>query len=216
MYIAVLSIDYISSSTWTMEQRELVTNILTKELQTIQDCKFEFYRGDSLQLVLENPENSLAIALQLKTCVNKLIIEGQSNNDIQSDIRISIGIGIETLTKELIAQSDGTAYQFSGRRLDTMKAEQRVLCITSKNERFNAEFEVSTLFFEEIIKRWSIASAEAIYYTLKGYKEIPLSKLLNIGQPAVNKRKKVAGWHTIEAFIDRFEKAVQQEFLACN
>lgn len=79
-----------------------------------------------------------------------------------------------------------------------------MLCITLKIESFNAEFNVGTLFFEEIIKRWSIASAEAIYYTLKVYKEIPLAKLPNIGQPAINKRKKVVAWQTIEVFINRF------------
>ena len=93
-----------------------------------------------------------------------------------------------------------------------MKAEQRLLCITTAKAEFNAEFEVSTQFFEEITRRWSTASAEAVYFSLKGYKEVPLSKLLNIGQPAVNKRKKVAAWHCIEIFINRFEEAVKYQF----
>jgi len=211
-HIAVLSADCIESTLWTVKERELVMETLTNELKEIPDSKYEFYRGDSFQLVLKDPSESLKVALGLKTSINKLLFENNDLGNIQADIRISIGIGEESIQRPLIAQSDGSAYQFSGKRLDTMKKDQRILCVSSANEDFNAEFNTSLLLFEEITKRWSIASAEAIYFSLKGYKETSLAKLLDIGQPSVNKRKKVAAWNSIDVLIKRFGQAVLKQF----
>lgn len=42
-------------------------------------------------------KKALLVALKLKTGVNKLYyVEGENSNQIQTDIRISIGIGKET------------------------------------------------------------------------------------------------------------------------
>lgn len=210
MLIAVLSADCIESTSWSVKERDLVMETLTRELKKIPDSKHEFYRGDSFQLVIKDAAKSLRIAMVLKTAVNKLLFKNENSSGIQTDIRISIGIGEESIQRPLIAQSDGSAYQFSGRRLDTMKGDQRILCVSSSNEDFNAEFNASLLLFEEIAKRWSVASAEAIYYSLNGYKETPLAKLLGIGQSSVNKRKKAAAWNSIEVFIKRFEQAVSR------
>ena len=212
MSIAVLSADCIESTSWSVKERDLVLETLTKELKAIPNSKYEFYRGDSFQLVLQDASKSLRVAMVLKTAINKLLFINDDSSNIQADIRISIGIGEESIQRPLIAQSDGSAYQFSGRRLDSMKNDQRILCVSSSNEYFNAEFNASLLLFEEIAKRWSVASAEAIYYSLNGYKEIPLAKLLGIGQSSVNKRKKTAAWHSIEVFIKRFEQAVEKQF----
>ena len=210
MFIAVLSADCIDSTTWSIKERDLVMETLTRELKSIPDSKHEFYRGDSFQLVVQDASKSLHIAMILKTAVNKLLFVDDDSSSIQADVRISIGIGEESIPRPLIAQSDGSAYQFSGRRLDTMKGDQRTLCVSSASEDFDAEFNASLLLFEEIAKRWSVASAEAIYYSLNGYKETPLAKLLGIGQSSVNKRKKAAAWNSIEVLIKRFEQAVSK------
>jgi len=212
MAIAVLTADCIDSTNWSVSERDLVMDTLGFELKEIPDSKYEFYRGDSFQLVLQDAPKALKVALMLKTAVNKLTLKNNRSTNILADIRISIGIGDENIQRPLIAQSDGSAYKFSGRRLDTMKNDQRVLCISSNNENFDAEFNTSFLLFEDIIKRWSIASAEAIYYSLKGYKETPLAKLLGIGQSSVNKRKKAAAWNSTEVLIERFEQAVSKQF----
>lgn len=212
MLVAVLSADCIESSSWSVKERDLVMETLAAELEKIPDSKHEFYRGDSFQLVVKDAAKSLHIAMVLKTAINKLLFVNDDSNGIQADIRISIGIGEESIQRTLIAQSDGSAYQFSGRRLDTMKSDQRILCVSSSTEDFDAEFNASLLLFEEIAKRWSVASAEAIYYSLNGYKEIPLAKLLGIGQSSVNKRKKAASWNSIEVLIKRFEQAVVKQF----
>lgn len=210
MFIAVLSADCIDSTLWNDKERDLVMDTLTNELKEIPNSKYEFYRGDSFQLVLDDASKAMQIALELKTSINKLLFVDDDASSIQADIRISIGIGEESTQRPLVAQSNGSAYQFSGRRLDTMKGDQRILCVSSANEDFDAEFNTSLLLFEEIAKRWSVASAEAIYYSLKGYKETPLAKLLGIGQPSVNKRKKAAAWHSVEVLIKRFEQAVEK------
>jgi len=212
MYIAVLTSDCINSTAWTVNERELVMSTLTTELKEIPDSKYEFYRGDSFQLVLQDASQALLVALLLKTSINKLLFKKDNFSSIQADIRISIGLGHESFESSLIGQSDGSAYKFSGRRLDTMKKEQRILCVSSDQEHFDAEFNTSLLLFEEIYKRWSIASAQAVYFSLKGYKETPLAKLLGISQPSVNKRKKVASWNSIEVLIKRFEQAVNKQF----
>ena len=208
MSIAVISADSVSSATWSEKERKKVVSVLTKYLKKIPDSQYEFFRGDSFQVVLKDPKIALNTALLLKTAVNSIEFSKSTDKEkhIQADIRLSIGIGHEHIKAKSLAHSDGTAYQLSGRRLDEMKKESRTLCISSENEEVTKEFEVSLLFLEEVFKRWSIASAEAVHYLLQGFTEVQLAKKVGVSQAAVNHRKKAASWHAIEALLKRYEQ----------
>ena len=105
-----------------------------------------------------------------------------------------------------ILASDGPAFQFSGRTLDTMKKSGRELTLTTASNKTNSQWDVMLSLMEEVMNGWSIASAETVSLLLWDDNERHLSKILGISQPAVNLRKKHAGWDAIKKTIEYYEK----------
>lgn len=218
--IAVLTADLIDSSKYEGALLKLVISSLKEEFTNIQKSQdttgFKIYRGDSFQGVIYHPAEALKIALRLKTVVNRIVSEnekvGGKGRNVSADLRMAIGIGSFDFESENIAESNGQAFQFSGRSLDEMKYESRKLRLKTPEDSVNAEFNVSFYFLDLITDRWSTASAEVIYYLLQEMKETEIASVLNISQSAVNQRKKAAGWDAIEMLLERYEQVISEKF----
>lgn len=219
--VAVLTADLVDSSTYEDDILEKVLNALKEEFDNIsreqgtQEVRFKIYRGDSFQGVIKNPEEALHISLQIKAAINKIHLKQTGKNRAYSkvaDFKIAIGIGTQDLEREAISESNGQAFQFSGRTLDEMKTENRKTRIKTENENINQEFDASFLLLDTITDRWSIASAEVVYYLLKGMKEREIAKKIMISQSAVNQRKKAAGWEAISGLLNRYRKVIKSNF----
>jgi len=219
--IAILSGDLINSTSYDAITLKSVLLVLKKEFKVIEkqfpneNMSFSIYRGDSFQGVIENTELALAIALQIKTAVTSYTdVKDLPKNAIPSaDIRISIGIGEAIYQKNALAESNGEAFQFSGRTLDVMKSEGMKMAITTANREINAEFKVHLKFLDAITDRWSIASSEVVYYLIKFYKEQDIARELNRSQAAINHRKKAAGWDPIKLLLQRYKDVAKNHFV---
>ncbi|MDN3594099.1 SatD family protein [Zunongwangia endophytica] len=214
--IAVITADLIDSSSYPPEFLELVLETLQKEFDNFAEnfseekSNFKIYRGDSFQGIITNPENALLFSLFLKTALNKL--ESKDSSAIKADLRIAIGIGGYDLKRDEISESNGEAFQLSGRTLDDMKSNGRKLMLKTPNIDLNREFYTSLALFDFIADRWSTASAEVIYYLLQGYKEKEIAKIVGISQSAINQRKKIAAWDPISALLKRYEEKISATF----
>jgi hypothetical protein len=131
----------------------------------------------------------------------------------KADIRISIGIGEASYQKNALTESNGEAFQLSGRTLDTMKSEGAKIALTTTVNEINAEFKVHLKFLDAVTNRWSIASAEVVYYLIKGYKEQEIAHTLNRSQAAINQRKKAAGWDAIKLLLERYVSIAKTQFV---
>lgn len=217
--IAVITADLLNSTKYSGELLNEVLDILKEEIEGIEtkykNSKFELYRGDSLQGVIE-PVSSFRSALRIKTAVNKLRSQEAIDSNsyrIEADLRISIGIGAIEFERDSIMESNGEAFQFSGRTLDEMKKTGRKMILKTGIEEVNNEFDNVFLLFDTITDKWSSASAEVIYYLLKEMKETEIAETLGISQSAVNQRKKAAGWDAILGLIERYEQVMKQHFI---
>jgi len=217
--IAVITADLLNSTRYSGELLTDVLDILNAEIKGIEtkykNSKFELYRGDSLQGVIE-PVFSFRSALRIKTAVNKLRSQKAIDSNsyrIEADLRISIGIGTIEFKRESIMESNGEAFQFSGRTLDEMKKTGRKMTLKTGIEEVNNEFDNAFLLFDIITDKWSSASAEVIYYLLKEMKETEIAETLGISQSAVNQRKKAAGWDAILSLMERYEQVMKQYFI---
>lgn len=219
--IAVITADIIDSSRLKKDLLERTLDVLKEEFGFIQrtygeeNIDFKIYRGDSFQGVIKVPEDSLHLVLQLKTAVNRL----QQNQRVARahprlvDFKVAIGIGSQELEREAIAESNGQAFQFSGRTLDEMKNENRRTGLKTSNEDVNDEFKSSLLLLDTITDKWSTASAEVVYYSLKDLKEKEIAAILEISQSAVNQRKKAAGWEAVALLLERYREVVNKKIL---
>lgn len=215
--IAVLTADLIDSSLYEENVLLEVLNTLKKEFQKITeeyevgDVRLQIYRGDSFQGIIKRPENALQIALQIKTAINRIHLKETKKNKAYSkiaDFKIAIGIGVQDVEREAIAESNGPAFQFSGRTLDEMKTEHRKTKLKTDFKEINGEFNTSLYLLDTITDKWSTASAEVVYYLLKGLKEREVAAAIHISQSAVNQRKKAAGWDAISVLLDRYREVI--------
>jgi len=219
--VAVLTADLVKSSLYDEEVLEKVLNALKAEFVQIKDSygednvRLKIYRGDSFQGVIKKPEEALIIALQIKAAVNRIHLKKTKKNKAYSkiaDFKIAIGIGNQNIEREAISESNGQAFQFSGRTLDEMKTGNRKTRLKTELEEVNAEFNTSFFLMDTITDKWSTASAEVVYYLLKGLKEREIAKEIDISQSAVNQRKKAAGWDAISELLTRYRNVITKRY----
>lgn len=221
MLMSVLTGDIIGSS--KLKAGELA-EVLTKLQQTYQAFEprvhgavslFETYRGDSFQAVVQKPVEALKMILHLKTVIKKLDFGHAKNSKaIKSplDFRIALGIGCVDNLPQSMSKVGGEAFVFSGRTLDKMKGKRQKTALQCAQESINQEFEVHFKFLDMLTDKWSIASAEVVYFLLQDWKETDIATELNISQAAVNSRKKASGWEVIALLLHRYETLMNQSF----
>lgn len=216
--VAVLTADLIDSSQYEEDVLEMVLNSLKKEFEQIakdyseDKVRFKIYRGDSFQGVLKEPEEALHIAIQIKAAVNRIHLKETTKYKAYSkiaDFKMAIGIGTQDLEREAIAESNGQAFQFSGRTLDEMKTENRKTRLKTTDNNVDDEMNTSLLLLDTITDKWSTASAEVVYYLLRGLKEREVAEILSISQSAVNQRKKAAGWDAVSGLLNRYRAVIK-------
>ena len=182
---SILTGDIIKSR--SIKNPELWLSILKEALTRCSEdsSQWEIYRGDSFQLELESPADSLKAAIYIKTCIKT--IKGL-------DVRIAIGIGEKTFKGESVVESNGEAFLFSGETLESLKKEKVNLKIKTTNDQLNQELNLYFKLASTIMDNWTTNSAEIV----KLYMEQPqalqeeLGKHIGINQNAVSSRQKRA------------------------
>ncbi len=213
---AVITADIIDYSKLSPKDEDRVINTVYKTFEkstdirtNVGDSSFVITRGDSIQMELGKPQEALKTALLLKAAINKVVLN--EGNKPVIDVRIAIGIGEISGKRKNVNESTGDAYTFSGRTLDSMKKYKRTLAIKTDNDGLNAELETEFKLLEVILSGWTVHSAEVIYWTLLGLNEKEISEKLKKTQPAINQRKKTAGWYGIEPLLKRFEELLERK-----
>ena len=208
---AVITGDLIDSTNYKPQELDGILNVVNAEFEcfrTTHQTDFKIFRGDSFQGVVLDPVVALDLAITIKTAVSKIATQDKSSSGLV-DFRIAIGIGNINLKRDSILESNGEAFQFSGKTLDTMKGDYPRLLLKTADEDLNDEFNVHFSLLDSVTSKWSVASAEVIYYLHKGKKETEVAKILGINQSAVNHRKKAANWDAISMLLKRYKTAIE-------
>ena len=195
-----------SSQIRPQNRRELLNclNTMGDELQCISPFKMELFRGDSFQLLIEDPCAAMRIAILLRA---GLIHHTPNKEDGMWDARISLGIGNVEFLSEDIVTSDGEAFQYSGRQLDVM-GKQRLAVKTPWKEA-NDELELSTSFIDDIINGWSSKQAGMIYLTLR--QDLPKKEVAKIIGTSVQNVRNVlssAKEPLVKKYLDRYHQII--------
>ncbi|WP_299060748.1 SatD family protein [uncultured Polaribacter sp.] len=200
---SILTADIINSRktqdvSWLMNNLKKILNIYGESPKT-----WEIYRGDSFQLEINNCENALFTALQIKSAL-------KSTENI--DIRIGIGIGIKEFSTSKITESNGEAFINSGFAFDNYLKKQNLAIKTpwqEIDEELNIAFDLALL----TINSWTKNSAEIFKLSLnnKDAKQNEIAKILGITQSSVSERQKRAGFEPIMKLEKRFRKLIEQK-----
>ncbi|HUH45665.1 MAG TPA: SatD family protein [Arenibacter sp.] len=141
---------------------------------------WEIYRGDEFQ-IRTTPENALWMAVQIKALIK---------HSKPLDVRMGIGIGVETFTGSRVGQSNGEAHQRSGRVFETLKEQKLNLAIVTgdkyKDRTLNLILELALDFMDN----WSPVSAEMVSHAMEYPKDSQqqMADRLGIRQSAVSQR----------------------------
>ena len=145
---------------------------------------WEIYRGDEFQLKVTE-SNALFTAIRIKAMLKS--IKGL-------DVRMAIGIGLETYMGKGVTESNGPAYQRSGRKFESLKESKVNLSIATGSEEKDRTLNLMLQLALDFMDDWSAVSAEIVALVLDcpedSQKEI--AKKLGIKQSAVSQRLKRA------------------------
>lgn len=160
----------------------------------------EIYRGDEFQLKLP-PKKALKSAIQIKAII-------KSVKDL--DVRLGIGLGDETFSGAGVSESNGTAYQRSGRIFESLKERKVNLAVSSGNAGYDRTFNLMLKLALDFMDDWSPVSAEIISLALQQPKtsQKEIAKQLNIQQSAVSQRQKRARWELLQELLDYYSHSL--------
>ena len=199
----IITGDIVKSSAIQPEKRNVLLDAiytLEEELKTLSTLRVELFRGDSFQIVVDNPAEALKIAVLFRAG-----LKSRTQKDIRKpwDARISLGVGGISYEADKVVVSDGEAFRLSGRELDEIG--KRRLTVKTKWEDINAELKISTAFADDIISGWSYAQAQAVYLTLLHQNtQKDVAARLNKTAQNISKLLGAAKENLIRNYLDRY------------
>lgn len=162
---------------------------LKEELQRWGDSPgtWEIFRGDSFQLLLDKPEDTLKAALLIKA-VMKSTEPVSNRHHSPVDVRIAIGIGAHSYSNEKVVENNGEAFVFSGELIDEIKKDKRTLAIRTPWEEQNKDLNLIFQLLSIPADNWTVSSAQMMKILLETpqIKQKEIGNQLGIQQNTVN------------------------------
>lgn len=204
---AVITGDIVRSESIGLDKRDLLLNMLRhihNELQSLSAMKMEIYRGDSFQIIVSNPAQSLRIASMIRTYLIGNTPKGEKGT---WDARISIGIGSIDYNGESIVVSDGEAFKLSGRGLDSIE-KNRLAVATCWNE-VNEEVNASIGFVDNLISSLSANQAQLLYLAIaEQLPQVEIEAKTGKSQQNISKTLNAAKEALLSRYLNRFETLI--------
>lgn len=165
-------------------------------------------RGDSIECFVPECEKALRIAILIKLYVKMHVAQTDGEESLQRyGIRFSIGVGeieYESKKEDII---NGPAIYISGRNLDsiTLMDDLTSFEIAGAPDSLNAIMDSYVAMAGSIVDSYSAKQSAVIYYKLRGFKEMEISRILGVTQSSVNIRSTNAKWGLLSLAIEDFE-----------
>lgn len=203
---AVITADIVNSTAMGSKGLVALSSTLENIIQDNQAKMLSFYRGDSFQSYISDPNEVFRLALLLRTGTR---LFGQKNSGIVTDLKISIGIGrIETPVTPQNAH--GETFVLSGRGLDQLERSDRKLLIQSKDPGLNIALESISLFTDYLFDALTYKQAEVLQHLLMGRNQLETAALLNKSQSTINKHIQSLGWKEMEELFRLYHEIIRQ------
>ncbi len=163
---------------------------------------WEIYRGDEFQLRVPL-EQALEVAIHIKALMKS--IKGL-------DVRMGIGIGEVTFVGRGVSESNGPAYQRSGRTFESLKEEKLNLTIATGDAVYDRTVNLILKLALGFMDDWSTVSAEIVALALEDRtaSQQETAKKLGIQQSAVSQRQKRARLDLVFELLSYYAETVKK------
>lgn len=197
---AVITADIVNS---TRIRKPLEKKISDKLNLLLTSYVYEFYRGDSFQVFLQDPGEALRITLLCRTATIGLAEEKMPT----PDIRASIGIGEAASVIKKLNTAKGEAFLLSGRNFDAMKPESRLQIHTS-NLLANEGLYIVSMYIDAIFKNLTDKQAQVIFELLQGKTQQAVAKKFKRTKSTINQHVAAGRWNEIEKLLIQYERII--------
>jgi DNA-binding XRE family transcriptional regulator len=199
--VSIITGDIIRSRKFT--NPEIWLNPLKEALTEIGiDKKYwEIFRGDSFQIEIRNNQQAFYIVTYIKACIKTVK---------ELDVRMAIGVGNKNFEGNVVTESNGEAFQFSGETLESLKKEKTNLKIKTPsiylNEELNLYFRLALISMDN----WTVNSSEAMKMVLENHEALQsdIAKSIGVSQDAISKRLKRANYREIIDLEKMYRKKI--------
>jgi len=199
--IAILTGDIINSEHYKVSDWMSILKEYFSQLGSTPQV-WEIYRGDEFQIkvaAVDALEVAIAIKAKIKT------IKGL-------DVRMGIGLGEEDFVGASVSESNGTAYQFSGRIFEKLKDQKLNLALASSSAKFDTTLNLILKLALDFMDDWSPVSAEIIAISL-AHPDMPQQEIadqLGIQQSAVSQRQKRARLDLVQQVLTYYKATINK------
>ena len=201
---AVVTGDIVNSTKLTTVNEKRIL----KQLKIILlPYKNEFYRGDSFQAYIKDAGQALRIALLCRTAAMAIPAD---ENDIRSDIRISIGIGTARTPASTLAAAKGDAFVLSGRAFDEITKTGKRLAIVTNDSIANTAFEVIADYINSVFSNITDKQATVIFELLSGRTQKKVADKLDKSRSTISQHVTSSRFYEIERLLQQYENIVKQ------
>jgi len=210
---AVLTGDVVGSTRLKGEDRLALLDVMREVSRGIQKqypndvpLPVDIFRGDSWQVLVQNPEHALRIGLYYRARIRA----GVKSHRV--DTRFSIGLGgIDLLPEDHVSSGDGEAFWLSGHGLERMPRNRRmVVLLPASFADCLSDASDSILFLiDTLATRWTRKQAEAMSGAMAGLTQERIAQNWvekPVTQQAVAQHLERAGWNAIEHGLHFFER----------
>lgn len=206
--VSVITGDFVSSTKvddmWRKEMLSIVEDSVGVMRKYYGRMQLEFFRGDSFQILVEEPERALCVSVLIRAALCSRTFKP---SPFIWDARLAIGIGgVANMARDL-ATSNGDAFVFSGRTLDAMKGQRLALktCWTEVDK----EFYVPTMFADDIISNWTKKQANLVFdYLLYNVTQRQIAIEKDMTTQNVSRILKAAKIDLIIKYLQRFKEVI--------
>ena len=222
MKAAVISGDIIAYTALS-EQNKIIVEQKLQELFALLKQKYPIFcrivKGDTIECVIEKPEDAFEIALLIKCFIKSVPINEKGNKRFKYfknyGIRIAIAIGALNRYDKQKGIIDGEAIYLSGRKINDESTHHKkriviknTLFFVSKDELLNKQFQTIFALVDFILNKATGKQCEVVFYKVLGYKEKEIAKKIGVSQPVINQHSLSVGWNALEQTITYFRETI--------
>lgn len=163
-----------------------------------EPAKWEIFRGDSFQVMVE-PAEALLLALKIKASVK---------TNRQLDVRMAIGIGTVDYPAKKITESNGSAFVHSGDAFDKKNSQR--LVVQTDNPDFDQAVNVLLNLIGLVADDWKPATAETLLNAFSNpeLQQKNLAKHMEKSPATVNAALKRGGYTQIMQAVELYKKQI--------
>lgn len=212
MYAAI-SADVVSSSSLTKEAMIELNESLRKCVTILEDRYDGLWgrivRGDSVECVLEHPEDALEVAMILKTWVKAYgpKAKDSSRSFGKYGLRLAIGIGDMKTVDRQLDMMDGEAIYRSGRSLDGLRGRSKYsTAISMADESCESAIQVMLLFANQLLNSATARKCETLCQRILAKDAQAAAQNMGISVSGLNQTLKDLGWTAFDQMLQYYRK----------